>query len=408
VKREDQLSLLEMEREDEINLLDYWRVIRKRWKTIAWIFTVSVVTAGVVSFLMTPIFRATTTLLPLESSGSQVSAALRNLTSLPFVGGMVPSIGGASADKLVAVLESRTVAEDVIRSLDLMKLLFEENRDEPPTLQDAVRSLMEEMTTVTKDKKSLISVSVEHKDPKVAADIANQYTMALQDFLKENALSMAKRNRIFIENQLGKVKEELREAEEAMKRFQTNKKIVAMDAQTEAAIRALADLKAQITAREVQLGVMKQFSTASNPDVIRLEDELRELKKQLGILESKGSNPEMNALPTLSEAPTIGLEYVRLKRKALTQEKIFELITQQYEIAKIDEAKEDVTFQIIDRAISPEKRIKPKRKLNVMLAGIVSLFVGIFLVFFLEYMENLKQRENQGEHESSRPGSERS
>ena len=405
MKKEDQLSLLEMEREDEINLLDYWRVIRKRWKTIAWIFIVSVVTAGIVSLLMTPLYRATTTMLPLESSGSQVSAALRNLTSLPFVGGMVPGIGGASADKLVAVLESRTVAEDVIETLDLIKALFEGDHDEPPTLQDAAR-LLSSITQITNDKKGLISVSVEHKDPKLAADIANQYTLALQDFLKENALSMAKRNRIFIENQLDTVKEELREAEEAMKRFQTSKKIVAMDAQTEAAIKAMADLRAQITAREVQLGVMKQFSTASNPDVLRLEDELRELKKQVNILESKGPNPETNAWPSLSEAPTIGLEYIRLKRKALTQEKVFELLTQQYEIAKIDEAKEDVTFQVIDRAIPPEKRIKPKRKLNVMLAGIVSLFVGIFLVFFLEYMENLKQRENEGEDESSRPGSE--
>ena len=405
MKKEDQLSLLEMEREDEINLLDYWRVIRKRWKTIAWIFIVSVVTAGIVSLLMTPLYRATTTMLPLESSGSQVSAALRNLTSLPFVGGMVPGIGGASADKLVAVLESRTVAEDVIETLDLIKALFEGDHDEPPTLQDAAR-LLSSITQITNDKKGLISVSVEYKDPKLAADIANQYTLALQDFLKENALSMAKRNRIFIENQLDTVKEELREAEEAMKRFQTSKKIVAMDAQTEAAIKAMADLRAQITAREVQLGVMKQFSTASNPDVLRLEDELRELKKQVNILESKGPNPETNAWPSLSEAPTIGLEYIRLKRKALTQEKVFELLTQQYEIAKIDEAKEDVTFQVIDRAIPPEKRIKPKRKLNVMLAGIVSFFVGIFLVFFLEYMENLKQRENEGEDESSRPGSE--
>ncbi|UCG66666.1 MAG: hypothetical protein JSW12_06525, partial [Deltaproteobacteria bacterium] len=359
MRKEDESDLLEMEREDEINLLDYWRVIRKRWKIIAWIFGVSVVTAGVISLLMTPIYRAKTTLMPLESSGSQLSAAMRNLGSLPFVGGMVPRIGGASADKLVAVLKSRTVAEDVINALDLIDVLFEEDRDEPPTLQDAVRLLSEGMTEVTDDKKGLISVSVEHKEPKLAADIANQYTIALQRFLKENALSMAKRNRIFIENQLKKVKEELREAEEAMKRFQTNKKIIAMDAQTEAAIKALADLRAQITAREVQLGVMKQFSTPSNPDVLRIKDELRELKKQLSMLETKSSNPETDALPSLSEAPTIGLDYVRLKRKVLTEEKVFELMTQQYEIAKIDEAKEDITFQVIDRAIPPEKRVKP-------------------------------------------------
>ena len=399
MNKKDESDLLEMEREDEINLLDYWRVIRKRWKIVAWIFGVSVITAGVISLLMSPIYRAKTTLMPLESSGSQLSAAMRNLGSLPFVGGMVPSIGGASADKLVAVLQSRTVAEDVIRALDLIKVLFEEDRDEPPTIQDAVRSLTE-ATKITDDKKGLISVSVEYKDPGIAADIANQYTIALQRFLNENALSGEKRNRIFIENQLKKAKEELREAEEAMKVFQTSKKIIAMDAQTEAAIKALADLRAQVTAREVQLGVMKQFSTPSNPDVLRIKDELRELKKQLSMLETRGSNPETDALPRLSEAPTIGLEYIRLKRKVLTEEKVFELMTQQYEIAKIDEAKENITFQVIDRAIPPEKRVKPKRKLNVMLAGIVSLFVGVFLVFFLEYLGNLKETENKSGKES--------
>ena len=210
---------------------------------------------------------------------------------------------------------------------------------------------------------------------------------------------MAKRNRIFIEDQLKKVKVELKEAEEAMKSFQTDKKIVAIDAQTEAAIRVLADLKAQITAREVQMGVMKQFSTAANPDVLRIKDELRELRKQLTMVESKRGNPETMALPSLSESPALGLQYIRLKREALIQEKVFELLTQQYEMARIDEAKEDITFQVIDRAIPSEKRIKPKRRQMVMLAGAVSLFAGVFLVFFLEYAANLKEPKEQGGEE---------
>ncbi|MBW2312029.1 MAG: hypothetical protein JRF35_13325 [Deltaproteobacteria bacterium] len=379
--------------EDEINLLDYWRVIRKRWKIIGVIFFTAVVIAAVVSLLMTPIYQAKATLMPIESSGSQVSAALRSLGNLPFVGGMVP--GGASGDKMIAVLKSRTVAEDVIHTLDLINVLFEEpDPEEPPTLQDTVRALSG-MTEITDDKKGLISIAVEHKDPQLVADIANQYTGALQRFLSENALSMAKRNRMFIEGQLEKVKDEMQEAEEALKCFQTNKKIVAMDAQTEASIKALAELKAQITAKEVELGVLKQFATSTNPDVIRIKDELRELKKQLAMLEKKGSNPEADAFPSLSEAPELGLQYIRLKRDAVTQQKVYELLTQQYEMAKIEEAKEDIAFQVIDPAIPPEKRIKPKRRLNVMLAGIVSLFAGIFLVFFLEYLENLKKREEE-------------
>jgi len=388
------------EQEDEINLLDYWRVIIKRWRIIALIFWASVIAAAIVSLLMTPIYQAKVTIMPIESSGGRLSSALRSLGSVPFVGGMLPSIGGASANKLEAVLKSRTMAEDVIQSLDLIKILFEEPQDEPPSLQDAVRSL----TGITKfadDKKGLISISVEYKDPGIAADIANQFTVALKRFLNENALSMAKRNRIFIENQLKKVKEELQDAEEAMKNFQTNKKIVSMDAQTEASITALANLKAQITAKEVQLGVIKNFSTPSNPDVITIKDELRELKKQLAMLESKGSNPEADAFPSLSEAPKLGLQYIRLKRKALTQGKLYELLTQQYEIAKIDETKEDIAFQVIDKAIPPEKRIKPKRRLNVMLAGVVSLFAGIFLVFFLEYLGNLKKLKEETEKENT-------
>ena len=383
---------MEMEREDEINLLDYWRVIWKRWKIIAVIFLTSVVTAAIVSLRMTPIYQAKATIMPIESSGGRVSAALRSLDSLPFVDDLVPSIGGS---KLVTVLKSRTMAEDVIQALALMKVLFEDGQDEPPTLQDAVRSLTG-ITEIIDDKKGLISISVEYKDPEIAADIANQYPIELQRFLSENALSMAKRNRIFVENQLHKVKKELRKAEEALRGFQVNKKIVAMDAQTEASIMALANLKGQITAKEVQLGVIKQYSTPSNPDVLTIKDELRELKKQLAMVESKNGNPETGAMPSLSEAPTLGLQYVRLKRKAVTHQKVFELLTQQYEMAKIDEAKEDITFQVIDRAIPPEKRIKPNRRRNVMLAGVVSLFAGIFLVFFLEYLSNLKEpRDNE-------------
>ena len=390
---------MEMEREDEINLLDYWRVIMKRWRIIAGIFGISVVTAAIISLLMSPIYQAKTTIMPVESSGGQLSGALQNLSSLPFVGGMVPGIGGASASKLVTVLNSRTLAEDLIHTFDLMKVIFKDNKDKPPTLQDAARSLMG-MTNITDDKKGgVISISVEYKDPKIAADIANHYTTVLQKFINENTLSMAKKNRIFIEDQLQKVKGELKEAEEAMKNFQTNKRIVAMDAQTEAAIKTLAELKAQITAREVQLGVMKGFSTAVNPDVLRIRDELRELRKQLAMVESKSGNTETVALPSISEAPALGLQYVRLKRESLIQEKVFELLTQQYEMARIEEAKEDITFQVIDRAIPPDKRIKPKRRQMVMLAGAVSLFAGVFLAFFLEYLANLKEPKEQGGEE---------
>jgi tyrosine-protein kinase Etk/Wzc len=400
--QKDQID--QIDQTDEINLLDYWRIIWKRRLLILLLFLISVVAAAIISLHMTPIFQAKATLMPVESSQSRFSGALGALQNIPFVGGAVGgALGKTATDKIVTILNSRTVAEDVIKKMDLIKILFKKNRDQengkwktdkPPTMQDTLR-VLRGIVKVADDRKGLISITVEYEDPKLAADIANNYTTALHQFLSENTISLVKRSRLSLEKQLAVTKVDLQRTEEDLKNYQMKKKVVAMDAQAEGAIKTLADLKAQIMAREVQLGVFKEFATKANPDVQRIEDEIRELQKQLKRLEIQDTqNPKENesigAFITLSEAPSIGLQYARLKRDALIQQKIFELLTQQYELAKIEEAKDDITFQIIDPAIPPEKRIKPKRTQNVLLAGVVSLFLGIFLVFFLEYLAKQK------------------
>ncbi len=400
--QKDQID--QIDQTDEINLLDYWRVIWKRRLLILLLFLISVVAAAVISLYMTPIFQAKATLMPVESSQSRFSGALGALQNIPFVGG---AVGKTGMDKIVTILNSRTLAEDVIKKMELIKILFKMNwdqvkgkwmADKPPTMQDTLRGL-QGIVKVADDRKGLISITVEYEDPKLAADIANNYTAALHQFLSENTISLVKRSRLFLEKQLVVTKVDLQRTEEDLKSYQMKKKVVAMDAQTEGAIKTLADLKAQIMAREVQLGVLKEFATKANPDVQRIEDEIRELQKQLKRLEIQDTqNPKENesigAFITLSEAPSIGLQYARLKRDALIQQKTFELLTQQYELAKIEEAKDDITFQVIDPAIPPEKRIKPKRTQNVLLAGVVSLFLGIFLVFFLEYLAKQKSQPN--------------
>jgi len=394
---------------DEINLLDYWRVIWKRRWLILSIFFISVISTAIISLRMTPIYQAKATLMPVESSQGRFSAALGALQNIPFVGGAVGgALGKTATDKLISIMNSRTLAENVIKSLNLVKLLFKDKEDwkeeilsrwspkKPPTLQDTVYLLQKGLVKITDDRKGLISISVEYKDPKLAADIANEYVNALQNFLNTTAISMAKRNRIFLEKQLQLTKHGLKQTEESLKDFQTTKKIAALDTQAEAAIKALADLKAQIITREVQLGALREFATDAHPDVKRVEDELRGLRQQLKRLEEGSASPKaeesIGAFLTLSEAPTVGLEHARRKRDALIQQKVFELLTQQYELAKIEEAKDDITFQVIDRAIAPEKRLKPKRTMMVAIAGVVSLFLGIFLVFFLEYLEKQKPR----------------
>ena len=383
---------------DEINLYDYYLVIKKRWKLLAFIFFTATITAGITSLLMTKIYRAETTILPIQSGSSgRFASMVGQLSNLPFVASMLPS---TSADKLVNVVESRTVRENIIEKLDLMDLLFPEKRyrrpwkpSEPPTIQDGIKKLGE-MTKVRKERKGdLIRISVDFQDPELAARIANQYPIELQGFLCENALSLAKRVRIFLGERYQQAKKQLAGSEEALRVFQTRHKLVAMDEQTEAAVKAIAELKAQIMAKEVELGVCRKFFTDANPQVVKVKDEIKGLKKQLAAMESNKGNPEADVFPAFNEAPTLGLAYMRLKRDVLINEKLFELLTQQHEMAKIEEAREDVAFQVIDRAVPPEKRFKPKRRLIVLLAGTVAIFMGIFLVFFLEYVENMKSNE---------------
>lgn len=395
--------------EEEINLLDYWRVIKKRSRLIWTLFLCVVTAAIIVSLIMTPTYQAKATLMPVESSQGRISAALGFLQNIPIVGGAVGgALGKTATDKLLSILNSRTVTENVIKSLDLTKVLFKDQRDwkkeivgflfppKPPTLQKTVELLQKKLVKITDDRKGLIAISVEYKDPELAANIANEYLTALQNFLNSSAISMAKRNRIFLEKQLQLTKQDLKAMEESLKDFQTSKKIAALDAQSEAAIKALAELKTQIITREVHLGALREFATAQHPDVKKIEDELRELRQQLKRLEEGSASPKVQesigAFLTLSEAPTVGLEYARKKRDALIQQKVFELLTQQYELAKIEEAKDEIAFQVIDLAIPPEKPVKPKIALNVILAGVTSLFLGILLVFFLEYLEKMRAK----------------
>ena len=393
--------------DDEVNFLDYLRVIRKRRKVIFYVFFAAIAATTLISFLITPIYQAKTTLMAVESSQTSFVSALGALQNLPFIGGAVSgSLGKTATDKLVSILYSRTVAETVIQKLDLIKVIFKKKWDEkkgawdtdkPPTLQDTLKILQQDIVRVTNDRKGLIAVSVEYKDPKIAANIANEYTVGLQKFLNENSISLAKRNRIFLGRQLETTKADLKKAEEELRTFQTEKKVAVMDAQAESSIKALAELKAQIIAREVQLGSLREYATRANPEVKSIEDEIRELRLQLDRMEKGSKEPKgeesIGAFIPLSEAPAVGLQYARLKRDVLIQQKVFELLTQQFELAKIEEAKDDVAFQVIDSAIAPEKKLRPKIAQNVALAAAVSLFLSIFLVFILEYVS--KQKEGQ-------------
>jgi len=376
--------------ETEVSLLDYWQIIRKRWKLILAILLLSTFCTGIVTFLKPDIFEATVTLMPMEGSSSNLASFIPDSFRPMIDSSMLNGLGGKSnTQKLINILECRTLCEDVAKQLNL-STVFSEDPAVPIEWPDTIREL-QGMLTVKDNRQGLVTISVLNTDPTLAANITNTYTSCLQKFLQENALSLAKKNRLFIEEQLRQYQKKLSDAEDKLKEFQIQKKIISVDAQSKAAIDAFAEIKAQVINKTVELGVAKSFATAINPEVIRLSEGLRELEKQLNIMEKKQKNLKSSSFPSLEEAPELGVAYMRLKRETTIVEKVYEMLTQQLILARIQEAREELSFQIIDEGIPPDKKIRPRRALSVLLAGVIGLLIGVFLAFFMESIKPTKE-----------------
>jgi len=382
--------------DDEVNLLDYWLVIWKRRWLIGGLFSAAVLTALTVTLQMPKIYESTASLLP--SLDSKDGGGLSSLLAASG-GGAAQSLGislpgapATSTDIFVAMLKSRIMADAVIKQFGLMELY------EAKTMQDA-REALEGITKITVSKEKVIKFTVEDKNPQLAADVANFYVSNLDRLNRTLNVSKAGQNRAFIEGRLAETHVSLVKAEEALKDFQTHNKTVAVEAQSTAMIQAAAMIQAQISAQEVQLQVMNGYLSPDNPELSRVRSSIEELKKQLYLLEfgkgGKGMLPGDRLHPAMITVPGLALEYGRLLRELKVQEALYSLLTSQYEQAKLAEARDTPTVQVLDPAIPAEKKSKPSVRLNMMVAGALAFFVGIFLAFFLEYLERIRARPAQ-------------
>jgi uncharacterized protein involved in exopolysaccharide biosynthesis len=379
--------------DDEVNLLDYWRVIWKRRWLIGGVSLAAVLSAMVVSFQMPKIYESTATLLP--QIDSKEGGGLGALLAASGAGGAAQSLGislpGAPAtpmDIFAAMLKSRVMADEVIKRFDLMTVY------EAQAMEDARKALAGN-TKITVTKEKVIKIVVEDESPQRAADIANFYVSNLDRLNRTLNVSKAGQNRAFIEKRLAETQVALVKAEETLKEFQTSKRAVAVEAQSSAMIQAAAVVQGQIMAQEVQLQVMGSYLSPGNPELARVRSSLDELKKQLLFLESgrggKGMLPGDRLHPAMITVPGLALDYGRLLRELKVQETLYTLLTSQYEQAKLQEARDTPTVQVLDPAIPAERKSKPSIRLNMMIAGVSALFVGIFLAFFLEYLGRIRR-----------------
>jgi uncharacterized protein involved in exopolysaccharide biosynthesis len=370
--------------EPEISLLDILIVIvRERWlilKTVA----CTIVLAAILSLLLPIRYTAMTSILPPQQSTSAGSSLLSQLGNL----GSVASLAGGSLglknpnDLQVAMLKSRTVEDAMVDRFHLMDL-FEVKRK-----SDARKRFEKIVDIDSGSKDGLIRISVTDRDPHRAEEMANGYVEEFKRLSATLAVTEASQRRLFFEQQLAQAKDNLENAEEDLKKTEQKTGLVQLDAQTRATIELLADLRGQIAAKEVQIAGMRSFATGENPDLQIAEQQLAGLRAQE---QRMGATTEgaTNALIPKGNMQEAGIEYIRKLRDVKYFETIFDLLARQYEVAKVDEARQGAVVQVVDRAVVPDRKSFPPRTLIVLGAVVLGLILGSAWAFSREGLRRL-------------------
>jgi len=352
--------------------LDLLIVLCRRKQIILRTTLAAAVLAGIVSLLLPNRYTATANILPPQQSQSLAGSLAGQLGALGPMAAMAQKDLGLknSSDLYVGMLRSRTSEDALIRRFDLLRVY----RDKK--MSDA-RHDLENASSIVLGKEGYVSISVEDKDPKRAPQIANAYVDELRKLTQNLAVTEAGQRRLFFERQLELAKNNLADAEQALKQTEQKTGLIQLDGQAKAIIESVVKLRAAMAAKEVELHAMRLFSTEQNPDVQLREQQFSGLRVQLARLEKQTGGPgdaAANVQVPAGNVPEAGLQYVRKLRDVKYAETIFELLAKQYEAAKLDEAKTAAVIQVLDPAIEPDRRSSPQRTLLVAIATLLGFF----------------------------------
>jgi uncharacterized protein involved in exopolysaccharide biosynthesis len=376
--------------DDEIGLLEILVVLAKH-KNLVFLFPfVCAVVSALIALALPNVYTGTARILPPQQGGSPIAAALLgDLTGLASGGGVGQALGLKNpSDLYVSMLQSRTIADALIQRFDLQKLFGAD------TLVDTRRKLAD-ITSIVAGKDGIITIEVDDENPKRAADIANAYVAELDQLTQRVSVTTAGRQRAFLEKQLRKAKEQLEDAEIALRVTQEKTGIISVPEQGKAMIESVVNLRALVSAKQVQLSSLRASATENNPDYVRAQRELAGLRIELAKLETSSSADGSSVIPSAGTIPGVGLEYVRKYRDVQYFQTLFELIAKQFEIAKAQEAAEGGLIQALDRAVAPDRKSKPYRSLIVLVTLIFTGLVGLIGAFLLEARDRAKGDPNQ-------------
>jgi uncharacterized protein involved in exopolysaccharide biosynthesis len=357
----------------EPTLLDYGRAVLRHRRLMVMCAVSGTFLATAIALVLPPEFRAEA-IIYVPSRAPFYAAVIRQTESpLP-----VPDPSAGSADYIVAVLNSRVLAQAVVREVDFPY---------PPGLRRAAAQAvggldervgaLQKITTI-RERRGLITIAVNTADPVLAMKTANAYVRLLDRHVQRRSTQ----RRRFVESQLDETRAALREAEEAYRRFQDREGVVALDVELQETIKALVALEAEVAKTDAALeenGRMAQ-ETGSLAEIAALQTQRAGLRGRQAELRRLVSETRAR----LGAVPAQALQAARLRREVEIQARRYVLLLEQYQLARISEQQEEALFQSIDPAVLSERPVRPRPVVNAALGTSLGLLVGVVAAVVLE------------------------
>lgn len=366
---------------ESLSLLDLIEIIVRRWRMIVVISFIASIIVAIITMFMPNIYTAKAMVIPGDDDKSGLAGAL-----MAQLGGLA-NLAGAGAgskstgDLYITMLKSESLKDPLVNRFKLMDIYKKKLRAD-------TYAVLGENTNISLGKKDgVVSIMVDDKDPKLAAALANGYVEELGKLVIRLNMTGAGNNSDFLEKRLSEAKTDLSKAEEDLKAFQAQNKVISVTDQAQATIGGIAQLKAQLAMQEVQLATLQSQFTDSSQEVKAVKATIANLRGQISSMEGKGG--ASSSIPSVGSMPQLGQDYVRLMREFKVQEAIFEMLTKQYEISQLNKAKDVAPFQVLQQAKVPEKKSKPVRSTIVLLSGLATAFVLILVVIIHEFSQRM-------------------
>lgn len=369
------------------SLLDYLEVIAKRWKMIVGITFGAAVITAIITLFMPNIYTARAMIIPSDDDKGGMGALMAQL------GGLAGLAGGAvgaktTGDLYVTMLKSETLKDPIIDRFKLLDVYETKFRTD-------VYSTLNKNAVISLGKKDgVISIAVADTDAKRAADMANAYVEELGKMAAGLNMTGAGKNRAFLEKRISEARAELSRAEDGLKAFQSKNKAISVTDQAQATIAGVAQLRAQLALKEVELGTYQRQFTDSSQEVKTTKATVSNLRSQIAGLEGKGGGS--SSIPSVGNMPQLSQDYLQLMREFKIQEAVVEMLTKQYEVAKISEVKEVVPFLVLQKAKVPEKRSEPSRRKLVLRSLTINFFIAVLIAFLIEWCAKLEKKRLTG------------